>query len=180
MARRIAAEGEEKPVDQPTPQQPAEQPAPTGRSDAERVRRVTGGKRRGRRAAAPDMPLTTAEEREFWGRQVQSFWNNLASARGYSAIPDQQILAIGEPAALTAKKYLKDAQEEHPEYLLLFVLTPYIMGAIRVEWERWTRTRQAGGSDAGRERGGTRVEGQRENLSSEASPITKPFESPGH
>lgn len=168
----------ESPVAPKSPESP-------GRTDAERVRRSTGDapKRRGRKPKAPpvEIPLTQPEEREFWGRQMQGFWNGIASARGYTPIPDEQVNAIGEPAALTAKKYLKDAQEEHPEYLLLFVLTPYIMGAIRVEWERWTRrSRAASGADAGGQRGRVRAEGQREDDAGADPTATTPFTLPGH
>ncbi len=139
-------------------------PPSRGATDAARIRtRATGEpKRRGRKPAAAPTPVTTSEEREFWGRQVQGFWNNLAEARGYKPIPDSHVAAIGEPAALTATKYLKDAQTEHPEYLLLFVLTPYLMGAIRIEWERWTRARAVLDEGTGAERGGVRDQGNGE------------------
>ncbi len=147
-----------------------------GKADAERVRQASGSPRRRRRSKPEaEMPLTTTEEKEFWGRQVQGFWNGIASARKYPLIPDEQVNAIGEPAALTAKKYLKDAQENHPEYLLLFMLTPYIMGAIRVEWERWTAIRQAGSADPGRERSRVRTEGQREDVAGAETVITRSF-----
>ena len=148
----------------------------SGKSDAERIRtRTPRGRPRGSRASKPITPAVAPEEREFWGRQVQGFWNNLAVARGYAQIPDSQVGAIGEPAALTAAKYLKDAKDEHPEYLLLFVLTPYIMGAVRIEWERWTTSRAARDTDAGGERSRLRSEGKREEQPRPQPLATKPL-----
>lgn len=154
-------------------------PASGGKDDAARIRaRTPGARPRRAKKITEAAPLTTPEEREFWGRQMQSFWNGLADARAYPRIPDEQVTAVGEPAALTAKKYLKDAQEEHPEYLLLFVLTPYLMGAIRVEWERWTARRPSGDSDGGRERGRLRPERQRQDEPRPEPTVTRPLTMP--
>ena len=96
-------------------------------------------KKRQRRQPVP-VSLITPEETARWGKMVVDFWNQLADFRGYTPMGKDSIERLGEPAALTAKKYGVDrVQETRPWIALLIVATPNLGEAAKIEYARIAR-----------------------------------------
>ena len=132
----------------------------TGQSDSAKVSSVLGqaavaaepAKRTYRpRKQEPILPMVTPEEKEFWGRQIQMIFHEVAAVRGpHWEMRDEMATAVGEPAALTAKKYLPEGtMQQRPELVLLLVLTPFLISALKVEYVAYRARREAEAASAG-------------------------------
>lgn len=146
-------------------------------------------KRTYRKKQEPVLPTVTPEEKEFWGRQIQMIFHEVAAVRGPQwEMPDATAQAVGEPAALTAKKYLPEGtMQQRPELVLLLVLTPFFISALKVEYGLYRARRDAEAESAGAptatparlERRDLRPQGIREDHLSEEF-ITGPVTLPDH
>jgi len=120
-------------------------------------------------------------ERQYWGRQAQSFLNNIGERRGYPKITDEVGERLGEPVSLIVRKRAP-AAEENPEVALLLVLAPWLSAVLRIEYERWRElldARRAGRSTSTiRSSGDLRSDRERE-IEPGSEFITRAAQSPG-